>query len=42
MDGFLHAIRAIASRISNNQIFDLADAAMNLPNVEVKRGEIQS
>jgi hypothetical protein len=31
---YLHAIRAIASRISNNQVFDLADAAMNLPNVQ--------
>lgn len=29
---YLHAIRAIASRTSNKQIFDLADAAMNPAN----------
>ena len=29
---YLHAIRAVASRCGNTQIFDLADAGMNLPN----------
>ncbi len=28
---YFHAIRALASRESNKAIFDLADAAMNLP-----------
>ena len=31
---YLHAIRAIASRIGNKQIFDLADAGMNLVDAE--------
>jgi hypothetical protein len=31
---YLHAIRAIASRIGNKQIFDLADAGMNLADAE--------
>jgi hypothetical protein len=33
---YLHAIRAVASRIGNKQIFDLADEAMNLPNANVE------
>jgi len=31
---YLHAIRAIASRIGNKPIFDLADAGMNLVDAE--------
>jgi hypothetical protein len=33
---YLHAIRAVASRIGKKQIFDLADEAMNLPNGDVE------